>query len=153
MKRGKSNRKIIRIVLKLVLICSAAKSFANPSGMTVSLGSATAQQLGSQLNITVGQLTVLNWSSFNIAAGDTTSFLQPSSGSIVFNIIGDANPSQIYGNLNANGTVILANANGLYFGPNSMIKVGGSFIATTAALPPDMGSGGPWQFTGTPPLA
>jgi hypothetical protein len=49
--------------------------------------------------------------------------------------------------------VILANANGLYFGPNSMINVGGSFIATTAALPPDFGAGSPWQFTGMPPAA
>jgi filamentous hemagglutinin family protein len=153
MKRKKSKRKIIQIALKLVLICSAAKSFANPSGMTVSLGSATAQQLGSQLNVTVGQLTVLNWSSFNIAAGETTTFLQPSSGSVVFNIINSGNPSQIFGNLNANGTVILANANGLYFGPNSMIKVGGSFIGTTAPLSPDVGSGSSWQFTGMPPLA
>jgi filamentous hemagglutinin family protein len=153
MKRKKSNRKIIRIALKLVLICGASKSFANPSGLTVSVGSATAQQSGSQLNVTVSPLAVLNWSSFNIGAGETTSFLQPSSSSIVFNIIGGANPSQIYGNLNANGTVILANANGFYFGPNSMVKVGGSFIATTAPLTPDFGTGSAWQFTGMPPLA
>ena len=67
-------------------------------------------------------------------AGETTTFIQPSANSVVFNEIGGANPSQIFGNLNANGTVILANANGFYFGPNSMIKVGGSFIATTAPL-------------------
>ena len=126
---------------------------ANPTGMTVGAGSATAQQLGSQLNITVGQTAILNWQSFNIAAGETTSFLQPSANSLVFNLIGSANPSQIFGNLNANGTVILANANGFYFGPNSMIKVGGSFIATTAPLAPDFGSGGIWLFTGMPPLA
>ena len=34
-----------------------------------------------------------------------------------------------------------------------MIKVGGSFIATTAPLPADLGPGGMWQFTGIPPLA
>ncbi len=129
--------------------------FANPTGMTVSSGHATAQQLGAQLNVTVSQLAILNWQSFNIAAGETTSFLQPSVNSIVFNIIGnrDNNPSQIFGNLNANGTVILANANGFYFGPNSMIRVGGSFIATTAPLSPDFGAGATWQFTGMPPLA
>ena len=142
-----------RIAVKLVLFCGATNVFANPAGMTVSLGNATAQQLGSQLNVTVSQLAILNWSSFNIAAGETTSFLQPSSGSVVFNIIGGANPSQIFGNLNANGTVILANANGIYFGPDSMIKIGGSFIATTAPLIPDVGSGAAWQFTGMPPLA
>ena len=145
--------KLKSLALNLFLICSAASALANPTGMTVSLGSATAQQLGSQLNVTVSQLAILNWSSFNIAPGETTSFLQPGSGSVVFNIIGSANPSQIFGNLNANGTVILENANGFYFGPNSMIKVGGSFIATTAQLPPDVGSGSAWQFTGMPPTA
>jgi filamentous hemagglutinin family protein len=127
--------------------------FANPTGMNVGSGSAVAQNIGSQLNVTVSQTAILNWNSFNIAAGETTTFLQPSANSVVFNEIGGRNPSQVFGNLNANGTVILANANGFYFGPNSMIKVGGSFIATTAGLPPDFGTGAAWQFTGMPPLA
>src|ERR1700677_2078535 len=121
MKGRTSQQRLIWLAARFVLICGASRTFANPTGLTVSVGSATAQQLGSQLNVTVGQLAILNWSSFNIGAGETTSFLQPSSGSIVFNIIGGASPSQIYGNLNANGTVILENANGLYFGPNSMV--------------------------------
>ena len=137
----------------IILLARAEKMFANPSGLSVGLGSATAQQVGSQLNVTVSQLTILNWQSFNIGAGQTTTFLQPSANSIVFNQIGGANPSQILGNLNANGTVILANANGFYFGNGSVVKVGGSFIATTAALPPDFGTAAGWQFTGMPPLA
>jgi filamentous hemagglutinin family protein len=127
--------------------------FANPTGMTVVSGSASAQQSGAQLNVTTSQAALLNWSSFNIQQGETTAFLQPSANSVVLNEIGGANPSQIFGNLNANGTVILANANGFYFGPNSMIRVGGSFIATTAPLTPDFGIGASWQFTGMPPLA
>jgi filamentous hemagglutinin family protein len=127
--------------------------FANPTGMTVVSGSGHAQQMGSLLNVTVSQTAILNWSSFNIKSGETTTFLQPSANSVVFNEIGGANPSQIFGKLNANGTVILANANGFYFGPNSMISVGGSFIATTAPITPDFGAGSAWQFTGMPPLA
>ena len=147
---------VIRIkslgVAALVFAVSRAhQAFANPTGL--SGGSATLQQLGSQLNITVGQTAVLNWQSFNIGTGETTSFLQPSANSVVFNVIGSQSPSQIFGNLNANGTVILANANGFYFGPDSLIKVGGSFIATTAPLAPDFGAGGMWLFTGMPPLA
>jgi filamentous hemagglutinin family protein len=127
--------------------------FANPTGMAVVSGSATpSQPNGSQLNITTSPVAFLNWSSFNIQAGETTTFLQPSVNSVVINQIGDANPSQIFGNLNANGTVILANANGFYFEPGSMINVGGSFIATTAQLSPDFGAGTAWQFTGMPPL-
>jgi filamentous hemagglutinin family protein len=140
----------------LVAFCAGARDenlFANPTGMTVGSGSATAVQNGSQLNVTTSQLALLNWSSFNIQAGETTTFLQPSANSVVFNEIGGASPSQIFGSLNANGTVILANANGFYFGPNSMISVGGSFIATTAPLTPDFGAGSAWTFTGMPPLA
>jgi filamentous hemagglutinin family protein len=143
-----------KILCFLVMLLTADRSvFANPTGMTVGAGSASLQQIGSQLNVTVSQMAILNWKSFNIQAGETTAFLQPSANSIVFNEIGGANPSQIFGNLSANGTVILANANGFYFGPNSMISVGGSFIATTAPLTPDFGAGSAWQFTGMPPLA
>jgi filamentous hemagglutinin family protein len=153
MKNIFENLKKFGVAAVIFSIGRASDIFANPTGMTVGAGSATAQQLGSQLNITVGQTAMLNWQSFNIGAGETTSFLQPSANSVVFNVISGANPSQVFGNLNANGTVILANANGFYFGPNSMIKVGGSFIATTAPLAPDFGSGGMWLFTGMPPLA
>jgi filamentous hemagglutinin family protein len=153
MKTFFKNQKSLWLAALIFIVGCASNVLANPAGMTVSTGSATAQQLGSQLNVTVSQLAILNWRSFNIGAGETTSFLQPSANSVVFNVIGGANPSQIFGNVNANGTVILANANGFYFGPNSMIKVGGSFIATTAPLAPDFGSGGMWLFTGMPPLA
>jgi len=145
--------KPIHIVAASVLIRSSLTLCANPQGMTVVSGSAGAQSSGPQLNVTVGQTAILNWGSFDIQSGETTKFIQPSSGSIVFNAIGGANPSQIWGSLTANGTVILANARGFYFGPNSMIKVGGSFVATTAPLPPDLGAGSSWKFTGMPPLA
>jgi filamentous hemagglutinin family protein len=128
-------------------------ALANPNGMTVHSGTATSQTSGSVLTVNTGPLTLLNWNNFNIQPGETTSFIQPSANSVVFNIIGDSRPSQIFGNLNANGSVILANSHGFYFGPNSMIAVGGNFIATTAPLAPDFGLGSSWQFSGMPPLA
>jgi filamentous hemagglutinin family protein len=138
-----------------ILCCAglAGPLRANPSGLTVVSGSATQKTTGSQLTITVSPYAVLNWSSFNIMSGETTSFLQPSANSIVLDNIGGASPSKIWGTLTANGTVILANASGFYFGPNSMVKVGGDFIATTTPLPPDYGIGSSWIFTGMPPLA
>src|ERR1700723_1343277 len=151
----KSNLKEPTLWLAAVLFFNdrISNALANPTGLTVSSGSASTQLTGSQLNVTVSQMAILNWQNFNIGNGETTSFQQPSSSSIVFNEIGSANPSQILGHLNANGTVILANANGFYFGPNSMVNVGGSFTATTAPLPPDLGAGASWQFTGMAPAA
>jgi filamentous hemagglutinin family protein len=146
-------RKWLCVFLAVLATLRQHRLLANPTGMTVAAGHASAQQLGSLLNVTVGQAAVLNWQSFNIAPGETTSFLQPSANSVVLNVIGGASPAQIFGGLKANGTVILENASGFYFGPNSMVKVGGSFIATTAPITPDFGSGAAWQFTGTPPLA
>ena len=148
-----ASRKWLCLFIALLATLRQTRLLANPTGLTVGAGSATAQQLGSQLNITVNQTAILNWQSFNIGAGETTAFLQPSANSVVLNVIGGQSPSQIFGSLHANGTVILENANGFYFGPNSMISVGGSFIATTAPLAPDLDSGAGWQFTGMPPLA
>ena len=140
-------------ILFWVSSLAAIPAFANPDGMTVRSGTAASHASGSVLTVNTSPLAVLNWNTFNIQPGETTSFVQPSANSIVFNIIGDARPSQIFGSLTANGSVILANSHGFYFGPNSMIAVGGNFVATTAPLAPDFGLGSSWQFTGMPPLA
>ena len=141
------------IFLVAALVSAGRRLQANPQGMTVVSGTASAQTSGSHLNVTTSQSAFLDWRGFNIQPGETTTFLQPSASSIVLNRINDSIPSQIWGSLFANGTVILANAHGFYFGPNSMIQVGGSFIATTAPLAPDMAASTSWQFTGLPPLA
>ena len=98
--------------------------------MTVQRGSATATTNGSQLTVTASRNASLNWQSFNIAAGETTIFQQPSSTSIVWNRINDQNPSQIYGSLQANGIVVLLNSSGFYFGPHSFVSAAGLVVST-----------------------
>lgn len=51
---------------------STSRLLANPEGMTVASGSASVQQQGSSLNLTVSQGAVLNWQQFNIKPGETT---------------------------------------------------------------------------------
>jgi len=65
----------------------------------------------------------------------------------------DPNLSQVWGNLNANGWVVLMNQNGFYFGPNSVINVGGLMVTTVPVAQESSAGGGFWQFNGTPPLA
>jgi filamentous hemagglutinin family protein len=143
-------RRLAAAVLMLDLTGSA---MANPTGMTVHGGSATATSSGSQLTVTTtSQNTFLNWQSFNIAAGQTTIFQEPSTTSIVWNQINNANPSQIYGNLQANGIVVLLNSSGFYFGPNSFVSAAGLVVSTANYIPPQ-NSGGGWEFNGPPPLA
>jgi len=127
---------------------------ANPTGGTVASGAATFNTAGSQFTIhqTSGS-AFINWQGFNIGQGETTTFVQPSASSVIWNQINDANPSQILGNLNANGYVFLQNQNGFYVGGQASITAHG-LIMTTAAIPaPDLSSGGPWSFNAPPPTA
>jgi filamentous hemagglutinin family protein len=91
----------------------------------------------------------LDWRSFNIGLGESTTFLQPGASSIVWNRIGDASASVIYGSLRANGVVVLANSAGFYFGPSAFVQAAG-LIATTAAINPSMIGAGPLEFSGPP---
>ncbi|MBU6402014.1 MAG: filamentous hemagglutinin N-terminal domain-containing protein, partial [Verrucomicrobia bacterium] len=125
---------------------------ANPQGLTVRGGAATATVNGPQLNVTVSQNAFLNWQSFNIAPGQTTTFIQPSPASVVWNKINDPNPSRIWGHLDANGVVVLMNPSGFFFGPGSEIHAAG-LVATTASPTANFGAGGAWEFTGPPPAA
>jgi filamentous hemagglutinin family protein len=138
-------------VTALFAFALALGALANPVGMTVQNGTATTSVSGSLLNVTASQNAVLNWQSFNIGAGETTTFQQPSASSIVWNRINDQNPSQIYGNLNANGVVVLMNQSGFYFGPDSMVRAAGFVASTANGVPLDCGGGLFWQFTGPPP--
>lgn len=126
---------------------------ANPAGMTVQSGTASVSVNGSQMNLTVSQNAVLNWQSFNIGHGETTTFIQPSATSIVWNQIHDAQPSQIWGNLNANGVVVLMNEAGFHFGPTAFVSAAGLIVTTAPVVPMDSGGGMFWQFQGAPPSA
>ena len=118
--------------------------------MTVQSGTATGSAAGTTLTITASQNATLNWQSFNINPGETTVFHQPSSSAIVWNRINDQNPSQIWGNLDANGIVVLMNPSGFFFGPNSMIHAA-SFVASTASgAAVDFGDTAGWEFSGPP---
>ena len=146
--------KELRQVLLLGLSLAAAPaSMANPQGMTVSQGTATTDQNGNHLDVTASRNTVLNWQQFNIAPGEVTTFHQPSALSVVWNRVLDPNPSHLLGALNANGMVVLMNQSGFYFGPNSVVNVGGLVLSTVPVTAPEPAAGGLWQFQGAPPAA
>ena len=126
---------------------------AAPAGPTVTQGSATFASQGSQLTITTSDRAFINWQSFNIGPGETTTFVEPSSSSVVWNQINGASPSQILGNLNANGYVVLQNASGFYVGGEARISAQGLLMTTAPIHVPDLAGGGAWQFNAPPPTA
>ena len=139
----------------LLLACGlpAHPVHANPLGGSVSQGNASFSSQGSQFTIQTSDHAVINWQSFNIGAGQTTTFVQPSSSSVVWNQINDPDPSQILGTLNANGYVVLQNQAGFYIGGQAVLNAHGLTMTTSPTPAPDLSSGGAWQFNAPPPTA
>ncbi|HSA30551.1 MAG TPA: filamentous hemagglutinin N-terminal domain-containing protein [Candidatus Omnitrophota bacterium] len=97
-----------------------------PTGGTIVSGSGDISQSGS--GMTVNQYTdrmIADWNTFNIGQDAAVQFIQPASSSVALNRIFDQNPSQIFGNLSANGQVFLLNSAGIIFGPSAQVNVGG----------------------------
>ena len=121
-----------------------------PMGGTVAAGSVSGGVTGNQLTLTqTGSRAVIDWQSFNINAGKTVQFVQPSATAAVLNRVpASAGLSEIYGTLTANGMVLLMNPNGVLFGAGSNINVG-SLIATTGTInQSDFMAGGAFAISG-----
>ncbi|HEY6257494.1 MAG TPA: filamentous hemagglutinin N-terminal domain-containing protein, partial [Xanthobacteraceae bacterium] len=107
---------------------------AGPDGGKVVGGSATIQGQGTG-SVTINQSSqraVINWNTFNIGAGQTTTFIQPNSSSVALNrVVGGLGPTTLYGTLLANGQVFIINGDGVLIGPNAVINTAG-FLATTS---------------------
>lgn len=115
------------ILLYVAQLLGVPIVLANPTGPAVVGGNATVSGLGTS-HVTINQASqqaIINWQSFNIAPNEVTQFIQPNASAIALNRIFDQNPSQILGSLRANGTVMLLNRNGIVFGPNAQVNVGG----------------------------
>ncbi len=122
-----------------MLALSAAPAWAEPSpptalptGGTVAAGSATLNTSGADLTVNQSSnRVVIDWRSFNIGSAAGVTFNQPSSTSIAVNrVSGGGAPSQIDGRLTANGIVAILNPNGVLFGGNARVDVGGLVTST-----------------------
>jgi filamentous hemagglutinin family protein len=131
-----------------LLALGLAPSVAGPRDPQIIGGTATVLGAGTG-NVTINQSSdkaIINWSSFNIGAGETTRFNQPGSNSVVLNrVTGGLGATEIYGTLLANGHVYVINRDGFLFGAGAVINTGG-FLATTADIRNDDFMAGRYRF-------
>ncbi|MBT7264908.1 MAG: filamentous hemagglutinin N-terminal domain-containing protein, partial [Waddliaceae bacterium] len=76
---------------------------------------------------------IINWDEYSIAADELVQYIQPGIESIALNKITGANPSEIMGDLLANGQIFIMNPNGILFGPDSHVNTAG-LLATTLGI-------------------
>lgn len=111
----------------MMLVGSPA--YAAPQGGEVTAGSGDIQTPDANTTVVNQQSSTMsiNWESLNLNNNELLQFRQPGQDSISLNHILDQNPTQIHGQIEANGQVFLMNPNGLIFGESARINTGGLF--------------------------
>jgi filamentous hemagglutinin family protein len=120
-----------------------------PTGGAVTHGTATiGAPAGGTLNINQSSnRAVIDWSSFSIGAGGTVNFNQPGVSAATLNRVTGATPSSIAGAINAPGTVLLVNPNGIAITPTGVVNTG-SFAASTLDIKNSDFLAGNYKFSG-----
>ena len=110
------------------LFCYPSFSYAGPnlSGVVGGNASATVHTHGLTTEIHQNLNSVaIDWNSFDVNSNEIVNFIQPDSSSIALNQILSASASDIRGQINANGQIVLVNPNGIFFGDTASVNVGG----------------------------
>mgnify|MGYP000576602145 CR=1 FL=1 len=132
---------LLKLTPALLLSLACHQAFAQnlPTGGQVIGGAASITQSNPnklQINQST-QNAAINWQSFNVGAGNSVQFAQPSSSSRVLNrVVGVSGSTQILGSLTANGQVYIVNPQGIVFGNGAMVNVG-ALLATTKDISPN----------------
>jgi filamentous hemagglutinin family protein len=128
-------------------LCAWPVLAAGPEGETVAAGNAAISRPDGQTT-TINQFSqraIVDWRQFHVSEDHTVNFIQPGADAVILNRINGGEASRIMGTLNANGTVMLVNPDGILFGPNSRIDVGG-LVATTHDIANDDFMMGRYRF-------
>uniref|UniRef100_UPI0040484B25 autotransporter-associated beta strand repeat-containing protein n=1 Tax=Limnohabitans sp. TaxID=1907725 RepID=UPI0040484B25 len=117
-----------------MLVTPYAPTYATelPEGAVVESGGVSINPISAtrlQINQTT-QSGVINWRSFSISEDARVDFIQPNSNASTLNRVTGGQVSQIRGQLNANGRVVLVNPAGILFTANAEVNVG-ALVAST----------------------
>ena len=98
-------------------LVSGAATITRPDGRNTVIDQSTSQ-------------AIIDWRRFGISEDHAVTFSQPGRDAVTLNRVSGGEPSSILGRMSANGTVMLVNPDGILFGPQARIDVGG-LVATT----------------------
>lgn len=131
LKGGKISMVVATLLVGTTISLAAPATNALPTAPNVTNGIVNISSTPNVMNINqTSNKSIINWNTYDIGSASTVNYNFAQNGSSSVNRVLSNNPSQIYGNLNANGQVILVNPNGIVFGPNASVNIG-SLVATT----------------------
>ncbi|MBI3237126.1 MAG: filamentous hemagglutinin N-terminal domain-containing protein, partial [Chlamydiales bacterium] len=137
----------MRHFLNCLLFFFIAKALAQPVDPVVVSGEAQFSSPAlQQLSIKASHKAIINWKEFSIGLSELTQFIQPSKDSLVLNRVVGNEVSHILGRLEANGHVFLVNPQGIFFGKEAIIDVGGLTASTLAISDESFLKGEFYQF-------
>lgn len=142
-------RPLRRLSLWLALAFAPAAALALPQGEQLAGGTAGVSRPDAA-TLTIRQSTpraILNWQSFDIAAGEKVSVVQPSADAVLLNRVLGNEYSLIEGSLRANGRVFLVNPSGIVFGESAQVNVGG-LVASSLGIRNEDFMAGSYRFQG-----
>jgi filamentous hemagglutinin family protein len=149
-KRNAARRQALLVAALGLSLGHPYTAAAGPAGGVVVTGNGQITHSGDTTTIhQTSQNLSLNWQSFDVGAQETVNFVQPNAGALAVNRISSASASEILGHLNSNGQVWLINPNGVLFGAQAQVNVGG-LVASTLD-PVGDSSGDARKFTGNSP--
>lgn len=124
-------------------------AMALPSGGQVVAGDVTITGGAGVMDISQGsQAAIVNWSDFSIGASEIVNILQNSPDAALLNRVMGANPSELLGQLNANGRVFLINPNGVVVGRDASINAMEFVASALDVADQDFLDGGDLAFSG-----
>ncbi|RYY77059.1 MAG: filamentous hemagglutinin N-terminal domain-containing protein [Gammaproteobacteria bacterium] len=137
-----TRRKLYLAMVTATQLMWAGQAHASPEGGNVVGGAGNINQSGKET--VIHQQTdrmAIDWQSFNVKADEHVQFIQPGASSIALNRVISNKGSEILGRIDANGQVFLVNPNGVVFGNDSQINVGGILASGLSINPTDFMNG------------
>ena len=136
-QHGKTGRgKRAALLASVATIICATSASAGPTGGNVIAGTATIDTGGGGAAIGVtqdSQSAIVEWSAFDLGAGETFYFNQPNANAVTLNRVLGTGASVIDGDLTANGNIFIMNSDGVLFGANATVDVNG-LVATSLGI-------------------
>ncbi len=140
---------VLPVIAPRVALAQIAASTTPQGGVVVGGSASIAQAPGSTTVNQASERGAINWQSFDVGSAAKVQFNQPDAAAVTLNRVTGGNLSQINGQINANGQVVLINQSGVVFGKGSQVNAESVVVSTSDIATSDF-MAGKMNFSGAP---